>query len=175
MTWCLRHLSFPFNLVYLLLIINNTKPIFIHIERWDPHFHWWDPNHNQSWVPGTPKHSTWCKTLTVNVVKLQTLSSTMLTVRSWIHKMFVRIAKREDPDQTDQVLCCLWQSVGYCLYSECCKIPNSFKYNVDCKDLNSQNVCQNSKQGRPWSDCVCRSHLIWVCSLCRPFWQVNKA
>ena len=34
-----------------------------YIKRWDPQFQWWDPHHIQSWVPRTPKHSTWCKTL----------------------------------------------------------------------------------------------------------------
>ena len=34
-----------------------------YINRWDPQFQWWDPHHIQSWVPRTPKHSTWCKTL----------------------------------------------------------------------------------------------------------------
>ena len=31
---------------------------------------------------------------------------------------------------------------------------------------NSQSVCQNSKQGRPWSDCFYRTSLFWVCSVC---------
>ena len=34
-----------------------------YIKRSDPQFQWWDPDHIQSWVPRTPKHSTWCKTL----------------------------------------------------------------------------------------------------------------
>ena len=34
-----------------------------YIKRWDPQFQWWDPHHIQSWVPRTPKHSLWCKTL----------------------------------------------------------------------------------------------------------------
>ena len=27
-------------------------------------------------------------------------------------------------------------------------------------------ACQNSKQGKPWSDCFFRSSLIWVCAVC---------
>ena len=38
--------------------------------------------------------------------------------------------------------------------------------NVGYHDWNSQNACQNSKQGRPWSDCFFRSSLIWVCAVC---------
>ena len=34
------------------------------------------------------------------------------------------------------------------------------------RGLNSQNACQNSKQGRPWSDYFWRSSLFWVCPLC---------
>ena len=31
---------------------------------------------------------------------------------------------------------------------------------------NSKKFCQNTKQGRPWSDCLFRSSLIWVCTVC---------
>ena len=30
-------------------------------KKMGPQFQWWDPHHIQSWVPRTPKHSTWCK------------------------------------------------------------------------------------------------------------------
>ena len=55
--------------------VDNTVTLSLHgrmyylpkfeayIKRWDPQFQWWDPHHIQSWVPRTPKHSTWCKTL----------------------------------------------------------------------------------------------------------------
>ena len=36
----------------------------------------------------------------LNVLKFQTLSNKMLAIRAGIHKMLVRIANREDPDQT---------------------------------------------------------------------------
>ena len=49
------------------------------------------------------------------------------------------------------------------------KISNIFLsvlkyYNVDYWGWNSQNSCQNSKQGRPWSDCFFRRTLVWVCT-----------
>ena len=51
---------------------------------------------------------------------------------------------------------------------KCSKILNTFlflflKKFVCYKGWNSQNACQNSKQGRAWSDCFFRSSLIWVC------------
>ena len=46
----------------------TSQNFYAYIKRWDPHFQWWDPHHNQSWVPGTPKHSTWCKTLCIDVL-----------------------------------------------------------------------------------------------------------
>ena len=65
--------------------------------------------------------------------------------------------------------------------SKCFKISNTFSLSVlrlkfGCQNLNSQNACQNSKQGRPWSHCffrssVCflRNSVIWVCPLCLSF------
>ena len=44
-----------------------------YIKRWDPHFQWLGPSHNQSWVPRTPKHSTWCKTLGFGQTKVPTV------------------------------------------------------------------------------------------------------
>ena len=50
-----------------------------------------------------------------------------------------------------------------------------FKENVGYQGWNSQNTCQNSKQGRPWSDCFLRSSLIWVCTVCPgPFWLADR-
>ena len=43
----------------------------------------------------------------------------------------------------------------------------SSQWNVGCQWWNSQNASQNSKQGRPWSDCFFRSSLIWVCTVCQ--------
>ena len=40
------------------------------------------------------------------------------------------------------------------------------KLNVGYQDWNSQNGCQNGKQGRLWSDCFFRSSLIWVYTVC---------
>ena len=46
------------------------------------------------------------------------------------------------------------------------------QWNVGLQGWNSQNACQNSKQGRPWSDCFFRSCLIWVCSVCLGLFNV---
>ena len=40
------------------------------------------------------------------------------------------------------------------------------KYNNGNQAWNSQIACQNSKQGRPLTDCFFRSSLIWVCPIC---------
>ena len=58
-------------------------------------------------------------------------------------------------------------------YGKCSKISNTFLFLFSNKMLvlqgkNSQNACQNSKQGRPLSDCFFRSSLIWVCPICLP-------
>ena len=45
--------------------------------------------------------------------------------------------------------------LSWCSHIKCCY-----------QDWNSQNACQNSKQGKPWSDCFFRSSLIWVCTVC---------
>ena len=50
------------------------------------------------------------------------------------------------------------------------KFSNTFlilSSQITCCYQNSQNVCQNSIQGRSWSDCFwIRSSLIWVCPVC---------
>ena len=55
-------------------------------------------------------------------------------------------------------------------YRKCSKILNFslsvFKENMGYQGWSSQKDCQNSKQGRPWSDCFFRSSLIWVCAVC---------
>ena len=40
-------------------------------------------------------------------------------------------------------------------------------WNIGYQGWNSENTHQNSKQGRPWSDCFCGSSLIWVYTVCR--------
>ena len=50
-------------------------------------------------------------------------------------------------------------------YGKCSKIKNTVLL-FSNKILFSQNTCQNSKQGRPWSDCLFRSSLILVCAVC---------
>ena len=52
----------------------TSQNFYAYIKRWNPHFQWWDPHHNQSWVPGTPKHSTWCKTLDIVLKSEGTIS-----------------------------------------------------------------------------------------------------
>ena len=49
------------------------------------------------------------------------------------------------------------------LYSFCSQIKYWFQ------GANSQNVCQNIKQGRPWPDCFLRSCLVRVCTVCLAF------
>ena len=51
------------------------------------------------------------------------------------------------------------------MYSKCF-ISNTFLFLFGFQSWNSQNACQNSKPGRPWSDGFLRSHLIWVCTIC---------
>ena len=46
-----------------------------------------------------------------------------------------------------------------------------FQENVGYQGRNSQNACQDCKKGRPWSDCLFRSSLIWVC-ICLLGWQL---
>ena len=67
------------------------------------------------------------------------------------------------------------------IYGKCSKICEHFSlsildYNVGYLGRSSKNAwyiskqgpnaCQNSKQGRPWSDCFFGSSLIWVCAVC---------
>ena len=50
-----------------------------------------------------------------------------------------------------------------------------FWFNLVISCCNSQNACQNSKRGRPWSDCFFRSSLIRVCAVCIClFWQTSS-
>ena len=46
------------------------------------------------------------------------------------------------------------------------KFLTLFSFCSQLKCWNYQNACQNSKQGRPWSDCFFRSSLIWICAVC---------
>ena len=56
-------------------------------------------------------------------------------------------------------------------YDKCSKISNTllFLFSKEMLIIRAgilQNACQNSKQGRPRSDCFFRSSLIWVCIVC---------
>ena len=56
-------------------------------------------------------------------------------------------------------------------YGECSKISNTFLFLFSTKmyviwDGIHKNACQNSKQGRPRSDCFLRRSVIWVCTVC---------
>ena len=48
------------------------------------------------------------------------------------------------------------------------------KESVGYQDWNSQNACQNSKQGIPWSDCFFRSSLIRVSPVCLGHFSVQN-
>ena len=51
-------------------------------------------------------------------------------------------------------------------FSRCGKCSKTlFLKKCGFQGWNSQNACQNSKQGWPWSDCFFRSSLIWVCTV----------
>ena len=60
------------------------------------------------------------------------------------------------------------------IYGKCSKISNTYSFcsEIICgyRGWNSPNACQNSKQGRPWSDC---SDLRLLC-LSRPFSQATS-
>ena len=69
----------------------------------------------------------------------------------------------------------IWTRHNYLLYGKYYKISNAFLFlftkNTGYQGWNSQNACQKSKQGRPWSDCFLGSSLIWVCPVCLDSWQ----
>ena len=80
----------------------------------------------------------------------------MRTLKNWAH--FVLI-----------IPCSTFVAIGSCMVNvqkfEHFSI-SLVKLNVGFQDWNSQNAHQNSKQGRPLSDCFFESTLIWVRDVC---------
>ena len=55
----------------------------------------------------------------------------------------------------------------YCKFSKIYNISLFvLRLHVGYQGWNSSSACQNSKQGRPWSDCYIISSLIWVFTVC---------
>ena len=71
-----------------------------------------------------------------------------------------------------EIILCWWLAVERLVrlpdiyeYGKCSKIMNTFLFLFSNKLLVIRTGSQNSKQGRPWSDCFFRSSLIWVCTV----------
>ena len=78
------------------------------------------------------------------------------------------------------LLICFNESCRVCSFKECATVNVLkfqtfslcvFKWNDGFQGVDSQSACQNSKEGRPWSDCYFRSSLIWVWAVCLGFFS----
>ena len=118
---------------------------------------------------GFKGYSIYGKCCEISNTFLFLFSNKMLVFRVGNYKMFIKIANREVQKQSDLGLPCLFRHFRQ-VYGKCCEISNTFLFCSQIKcwflGLEFTNTCQNTKQGRPWSDCFFTSSLIWVCPVC---------